>query len=131
MRQSHTETGGHGRRRAATLFITTVVSVVALTGATAAQAAPRDNWQHARQCLRGGWHTLKMANGKSFRGVLDCYFYAMRGGRVCPVHVGTSGRAVDSVHASAGSIRRRIEDLCKSGGLRRGPAATFLAARSP
>ena len=66
------------------LFITTVVGVGALTGGPAAQAAPRDNVQNARQCLNGGWHTLNTAEGKSFRNVRDCLFYALRGGQFAP-----------------------------------------------
>lgn len=80
MRQTQTGTAERRRRRAATLLIATVVGVGALTGGTAAQAAPSDNWQHARQCFQG-WRTLKTSDGRSFRNIRDCVFYALRGGQ--------------------------------------------------
>ena len=81
MRELPAKAADRRRRRAATLLITTVVGVGALTGGTAAQAAPRDNVQNARQCLNGGWRTRKTAEGKSFRNVRDGLFYALRGGQ--------------------------------------------------
>ena len=89
MRQAQTETGDRSRRRAATILITTVVAVGALSGGTAAQAAPRDNWQNARKCLQGGWRTLKTLDGRSFRGVGQCVIYAMRGGQFAPAATST------------------------------------------
>ena len=61
-------------------LVTVVVVVVGLVSATSGVAAPRDNVLNARQCLRGGWHTLQTTNGRSFRGPFDCIVYALRGG---------------------------------------------------
>jgi len=61
-------------------LVTVVVVVVGLVSATSGVAAPRDNVLNARQCLRGGWHTLQTAGGRSFRGPFDCIVYALRGG---------------------------------------------------
>jgi hypothetical protein len=81
MRESESGAAGRRHRRGATLLVTTVVGIAALTGGQAAQAAPRDNVQNAMKCLNGGWRTLTTSQGRSFRGVADCIVYALRGGQ--------------------------------------------------
>lgn len=61
-------------------LVTAVVLVVGLVSVTSGNAAPRDNLLNARQCLRGGWHTLQTSTGRSFRGPFGCIVYALRGG---------------------------------------------------
>ena len=58
-----------------------VVGVGALTGGAAAQAAPRDDWQNAKQCFQGNWRNLKTADLRQFRSLGDCVSYALRGGQ--------------------------------------------------
>lgn len=61
-------------------LVTAVVLVVGLVSATSGSAAPRDNLLNARQCLRGGWHSLQTSSGRAFYGPLHCVVYALRGG---------------------------------------------------
>ena len=61
-------------------LVTAVVVVVGLVSTASGVAAPRDNILNARQCLRGGWHSLQTNSGRTFRGPVDCILYALRGG---------------------------------------------------
>lgn len=81
MREPQAATIDLRRRRAATLLIMAVVGVGALTGGAAAQAAPRDDWQNAKQCFQGNWRNLKTADLRQFRSLGDCVSYALRGGQ--------------------------------------------------
>jgi hypothetical protein len=70
------QSGGRAR-----LGLATVLALaVGLVGVTGASAAPGDNLRNAGTCLRGGWHTLKTSNGRSFNGPIGCVIYALRGG---------------------------------------------------
>jgi len=69
-----------GRAR---LGLATALAVaVGLVGITSASAAPGDNLQAARQCLRGGWQTLQTSNGRAFRSPFGCVIYALWGGKL-------------------------------------------------
>jgi hypothetical protein len=61
-------------------LVTAVVVVIGLVSTSSGVAAPRDNILNARQCLKGGWHSLVMSNGSAFRGQVHCLLYALRGG---------------------------------------------------
>jgi hypothetical protein len=74
MRQEH-----RVRRYAAVVLVACTVLVAGL--ASSAQAAPPPNVVNARQCLHGGWRTLTTSDGRSFRNVGQCVWYALLGGQ--------------------------------------------------
>jgi hypothetical protein len=61
-------------------LVTAVVVVIGLVSTSSGVAAPRDNILNARQCLKGGWHSLVTSNESAFRGQVHCLLYALRGG---------------------------------------------------
>jgi hypothetical protein len=76
----------HHARGRAKLGLATVLAVgIGLASITSASAAPGDNLRNARQCLRGGWHSLQTSSGRSFRGPISCVLYAFRGGTLVAV----------------------------------------------
>ena len=72
--------GNRVRRYAA---VTLVACSMLLTGLVAgsAQAAPPPNLVNARLCLNNGWRTLTTSDGRHFRNVGQCVWYALFGGQ--------------------------------------------------
>jgi len=64
---------------------------IGLATSSAAQAGPRENIATARLCLRGGWHSLQTADGRSFRNLGRCVVYALFGGQFGTPDPGGSG----------------------------------------